>query len=67
MPAELSSDVIRLIDRRNFAHLATLLADGSPIARPSGSGVKATVLLSQPTTTPSKAATRNVILVSPSR
>ena len=31
MPANLSADVIRLIDGRNFAHLATLLADGSPL------------------------------------
>src|SRR5437868_3121020 len=34
MPAKLSADVIRLIDGRNFAHLATLLADGSPHSAP---------------------------------
>jgi len=34
MPVKLSDDVIRLIDRRNFAHLATLLADGSPHSVP---------------------------------
>ena len=33
MPAKLSDDVIRLIDGRNFAHLATLLADGAQRAR----------------------------------
>src|SRR5262249_47685661 len=34
MPADLSPDVIRLIDGRNFAHLATLRADGSPHSAP---------------------------------
>ena len=34
MPAKFSSDVIRLIDGRNFAHLATLLPDGSPHSAP---------------------------------
>jgi len=34
MPAKLSNDVIRLIDGRNFAHLATLLVDGSPHSAP---------------------------------
>jgi len=34
MPAKLSADVIRLIDGRNFAHLATLLPDGSPHSAP---------------------------------
>jgi PPOX class probable F420-dependent enzyme len=34
MSAKLSADVIRLVDGRNFAHLATLLADGSPHSAP---------------------------------
>jgi hypothetical protein len=34
MPAKLSPDVIRLIDGRNFAHLATVLPDGSPHSAP---------------------------------
>ena len=34
MPAKLSADVIRLIDGRNFAHLATLMPDGSPHSAP---------------------------------
>ena len=34
MSNKLSDDVIRLIDRRNFAHLATLLTDGSPHSAP---------------------------------
>lgn len=34
MLAKLSADVVRLIDGRNFAHLATLLADGSPHSAP---------------------------------
>jgi len=34
MPAKLSTDIIRLIDGRNFAHLATLLPDGSPHSAP---------------------------------
>ena len=34
MPAELTSDVIRLIDGRNFAHLATILPDGAPHSVP---------------------------------
>lgn len=32
--ATLSSEVKQLIDRANFAHLATLMADGSPNATP---------------------------------
>jgi hypothetical protein len=50
MSAKLSADVIRLVDGRNFAHLATLLADGSPHSAQSGSGVKAIAFLSQRTT-----------------
>ena len=34
MPAKLSADIIRLIDGRNFAHLATLMSDGSPQSVP---------------------------------
>ncbi len=34
MPITLSPDVKQLIDRPNFAHLATLMADGSPNATP---------------------------------
>ena len=30
MPIELKSDLKQLIDRPNFAHLSTLMADGSP-------------------------------------
>jgi PPOX class probable F420-dependent enzyme len=34
MPQTLSSDVKHLIDRANFAHLSTLMADGSPQSVP---------------------------------
>jgi PPOX class probable F420-dependent enzyme len=34
MPIALSSDVKQLIDRANFAHLATLMPDGSPQSVP---------------------------------
>jgi len=34
MPITLSSEAKQLIDRPNFAHLATLMADGSPNATP---------------------------------
>ena len=34
MPIALSSEVKQLIDRPNFAHLATLMPDGSPNATP---------------------------------
>jgi len=34
MSVKLSPDVVRLIDRRNFAHLATLMPDGSPHSAP---------------------------------
>ena len=34
MPITLNEDVRNLIDRPNFAHLATLMADGSPQATP---------------------------------
>ena len=34
MPAKLSDNAKNLIDRPNFAHLATLMADGSPQAVP---------------------------------
>ena len=34
MPAALSPEVKRLIDRPNFAHLATLMPDGSPQSVP---------------------------------
>jgi PPOX class probable F420-dependent enzyme len=34
MPAVLSSDTKKLIDRPNFAHLATLMPDGSPLSTP---------------------------------
>lgn len=34
MPIQLSEEVKRLIDRPNFAHLATLMPDGSPNATP---------------------------------
>jgi PPOX class probable F420-dependent enzyme len=34
MPAVLSPDTKKLIDHRNFAHLATLMPDGSPLSTP---------------------------------
>jgi nitroimidazol reductase NimA-like FMN-containing flavoprotein (pyridoxamine 5'-phosphate oxidase superfamily) len=34
MPAALSAEAKALIDRPNFAHLATLMADGSPQSVP---------------------------------
>jgi PPOX class probable F420-dependent enzyme len=34
MPAKLTSKAIRLIEGKNFAHLATLMADGSPQVTP---------------------------------
>jgi PPOX class probable F420-dependent enzyme len=34
MPVTLSSEAKQLIDRPNFAHLATLMSDGSPNATP---------------------------------
>jgi len=34
MPAVLSADIKQLIDRPNFAHLATLMPDGSPQSVP---------------------------------
>ena len=34
MPARLSPEVIRLLDGRNFAHLATVMPDGSPHSAP---------------------------------
>jgi len=34
MPIQLSEEVKQLIDRPNFAHLATLMPDGSPNATP---------------------------------
>jgi len=34
MPARLSPEIIRLIDGRNFAHLATVMPDGSPHSAP---------------------------------
>ncbi len=34
MPAALSPEATALIDRPNFAHLATLMADGSPHSVP---------------------------------
>jgi len=34
MPAALKSDLKELIDRPNFAHLSTLMADGSPLSSP---------------------------------
>jgi len=40
MPAPLSAEAKVLIDRPNFAHLATLMADG-PTACPSGLGARA--------------------------
>jgi nitroimidazol reductase NimA-like FMN-containing flavoprotein (pyridoxamine 5'-phosphate oxidase superfamily) len=32
--AALSEEVKRFIDRPNFAHLATVMADGSPLVKP---------------------------------
>jgi PPOX class probable F420-dependent enzyme len=34
MPAPLSAEAKALVDRPNFAHLATLMADGSPLSTP---------------------------------
>jgi hypothetical protein len=34
MPQPLSSDIRQLLDRPNFAHLATLMPDGSPQSAP---------------------------------
>jgi PPOX class probable F420-dependent enzyme len=34
MAISLSADVLRLVDGRNFAHLATLMGDGSPHSAP---------------------------------
>ena len=34
MPPPLSTDITRLLDRPNFAHLATLMPDGSPQSAP---------------------------------
>jgi PPOX class probable F420-dependent enzyme len=34
MPVALSADTKKLIDRPNFAHLATLMPDGSPLSTP---------------------------------
>jgi len=34
MPAPLSAEAKALVDRPNFAHLATLMADGSPQSVP---------------------------------
>jgi PPOX class probable F420-dependent enzyme len=34
MPVPLSPDARKLIDRPNFAHLATLMPDGSPLSTP---------------------------------
>ena len=37
MAISLSDDVIGLVDGRNFAHLATIMSDGSPTVLQSGS------------------------------
>lgn len=34
MPAKLTANVLRLIEGKNFAHLATLMPDGSPHVTP---------------------------------
>jgi PPOX class probable F420-dependent enzyme len=34
MAIALTADIIRLVDARNFAHLATIMADGSPHSAP---------------------------------
>ena len=34
MPTSLSDEIKQLVDRPNFAHLATLMADGSPSSTP---------------------------------
>jgi len=34
MPLALTADITRLIDARNFAHLATIMGDGSPHSAP---------------------------------
>jgi PPOX class probable F420-dependent enzyme len=34
MPLALNADITRLIDARNFAHLATIMRDGSPHSAP---------------------------------
>ena len=34
MPAELSAEVKQIVDRPNFAHLATLMSDGAPQSVP---------------------------------
>jgi PPOX class probable F420-dependent enzyme len=34
MPVPLSAEARALVDRPNFAHLATLMADGSPLSTP---------------------------------
>ena len=36
MPTPLSAEIQQLIDRPNFAHLATLMPDGRPAAPRSG-------------------------------
>jgi len=41
MPAPLSAEATALIDRPNFAHVATLMADGSPHGVPVWVGVRA--------------------------
>jgi len=41
MGTTLSSEIKALLDRANFAHLSTLMPDGSPRARPCGWRVKA--------------------------
>ena len=38
MPQPLSSDIRQLLDRPNFAHLATLMLDGSPQSAPVCTG-----------------------------
>ena len=42
MSTPLSQDVKQLIDGPNFAHLATLMADGSPQSVPVWVGARAT-------------------------
>lgn len=40
MPEQLSPEIKQLLDRPNFAHLATLMSDGSPQSVPVWAGVE---------------------------
>jgi hypothetical protein len=48
LPAKLNAKAVKLIEGKNFAFLATIMPDGAPMSRLSGSTARATRSLSTP-------------------